>query len=252
VVAPILVSSFALASAAGAAPDLEDRCRIAKLNAIAAATSAGLRCHVQALRRGETVDDACLLRDRLSRAFARAERLAPCPPTLGDAQLAVLAFVTAQGASVNPPSPTPTAVPVPTPTPGCGNGVTEPGESCDGGPYCTTSCAFAFPDLCCEFGPVCIAVADIAGADQCFLAGGTPRVGARCVSSDPQCEEGSPCAGACAPTTFPPTEFCCGAGGGCTERTLPDTESLARLLIECGAGGVVQGACVAGSCVPGG
>jgi len=250
--AAALVVCLLAAGAARAAQDPADRCRVAKLTAIAAAASGGLRCHSGAIRRGgPAADPACLqaVAARLASAFQRAERRAGCPPTAAQAQASIEAFVAARAAEVRQ---TPPPAPTPTPVPGCGNGVTDPGERCDGGPYCDASCAFAFPDLCCSFAPVCVALDDIAGADQCFLSGGTPRVGTRCVSTDPECEPGSPCPGACTPSTFPPTSFCCDTGGSCTASTLSDTEGLAALLMQCGPGAVTEGACVAGSCVPGG
>jgi len=249
-IAALALSLFLFASGEAAALDAAGRCRVTKLGAIAAATGAGLRCHVQAIRRGlAAAEPACLdgVDERLARAFARAERGGGCPPALAGTQSAVRVFVAARAGEAVP-GPTPT----PMPSPGCGNGATEPGESCDGGTYCDPSCSFAFPDLCCSFAPVCIAVADVSEADQCFLAGGTPRLGTRCVTADPQCEEGTPCVGSCEPTSFPATAFCCDGGSGCTESTLSDTEALSALLVQCGAGAVVQGACVAGSCVPGG
>jgi hypothetical protein len=120
------------------------------------------------------------------------------------------------------------------------------------GSYCDAGCNFAFPSLCCSLASLCVALADIPQADQCFLAGGTPRIGTSCVSPDPECVPGQPCAGACRPATFAPPDFCCAGGAACTQRTLSDTESLASLLLQCGGTQVVERACVAGSCVSGG
>lgn len=267
---PVSIFVLVLLAAVPAAASLSgtERCRIAKLSAISAATATGLRCWSQAIRQGRSGPDLeCVLPPdgKLQRAFARAEKHGPCPPTALDAGLSIFAFVSAQGASVLPP-PVPTATPTPAPTaspapspdasatppPGCGNGLVEPGEHCDGGPYCDAGCGFAFPSLCCGFASLCIALADIPQADQCFLAGGTPRIGATCVPTDPSCAAGQPCVGACQPTSFAATQFCCDGGDACTQRTLSDTEGVASLLLQCGASGVVEGTCVAGSCVPGG
>lgn len=262
----IVVLVLIAVAPAAASPSGTDRCRIAKLSAISAATAAGLRCWTQAIRQGRSGPDLeCVLPPdgKLQRAFARAEKHGPCAPTALEAGLSIVAFVNAQGASVVPPpvatpTPGPTVSPTPspgasaTPPPGCGNGVVESGERCDGGPYCDAGCGFAFPSLCCDYLSLCIALADIPQADQCFLAGGTPRIGTTCVSPDPSCVAGQPCTGACEPTTFAATAFCCDAGDACTQQTLSDTESLASLLLQCGAAGVVEGTCVDGSCVPGG
>ena len=239
---------------AGAAPlSAAERCRVVKIGGISASTVAHLGCVAQAVKHARPVAASCVANAdaKLVRAFTRAEKVASCPPSLASAQADIASFVATQSAAVLA-TPTPTATPAATPLPGCGNGLTEPGENCDGGPYCDASCNFAFPQLCCEFGPVCVAVPDIPSGDQCFLAGGTPRIGARCIALDPGCPEGDPCAGSCTPDVFPATAFCCDGGSGCTQSTFSDTESLSFVLLQCGLEGVIQGTCVAGSCVPGG
>lgn len=237
-----------------------ERCRIAKLDAIAAGTSGALRCWSQALRRGRVVAaPACLAaaEAKLVRRFAQADVVGTCPPTAGVAIDAISTYVAARVESTMPVAtvtPGPSATPSVTsmPATGCGNGTVEVGEHCDGGPYCDATCGFAFPSLCCAVGQqACIALAEIAQADQCFLAGATPHVGASCVSPDPSCVPGQPCAGACEPATFAATHFCCESGGTCSERTLSNTESLASFLLQCGAATLVEGRCVADGCVPG-
>lgn len=263
-----LLPTLLTATPASAALSGTDRCRIAKLNAIAAETTRLLRCWVKAIRRGEPPEPTCLVQpppSKLQRAFERAERHGPCPPTVFEAQLATLAFANAQAQSVSsPPTPTPTPTATPTPTPTlspsptpappvtCGDGVVDPGENCDGGPYCDAGCNFAFPSLCCEFATVCAAPVDIAQAEDCSAVGGTLRIGTTCVPDGGPCPPGQFCAGACEATTFPPTDFCCDGGGACTQSTHSSTESLSSLLILCGPEAVVEGTCVAGSCVPGG
>ncbi|MBY0277621.1 hypothetical protein K2Z84_19990 [Candidatus Binatia bacterium] len=238
----------------------DERCRITKLDAIAASTSGALRCWSQALRRGGVVAaPACLAaaEAKLVRRFAQADGGDACPPTVEAAIDAISAYVAARVESTLPVAtvtPAPSATPSVTPSAatGCGNGAVEPGEHCDGGPYCDATCGFAFPSLCCAIGQqACMALADIAQADQCFLAGATPHIGASCVSPDPSCVPGQPCAGACTPATFAETRFCCDGGGTCSERTLSNTESLASFLLQCGPATLVEGRCVAGSCVPG-
>jgi hypothetical protein len=254
----VLVPLLACPVTSSAAPrSVGERCRIAKLDAIGTATAGELRCWSQGLRRGRSdADPACLAAAdaKLVRAFARADGDGACPPAAADAAQAITSFVAAQAASTSPPVAT--ATPAPTATPsgsgGCGNGIVEEGEHCDGGPYCDPSCSFAFPSLCCGIGTqACVALDDITDADQCFLAGGTPHVGASCVSPDPTCVQGQPCAGTCQPATFAATTFCCDGGTSCTERTLSDTESLGSYLLQCGSAGLVEGSCVAGDCLPG-
>lgn len=245
---------------AASRPSPDARCRIAKLDAIAAATAGALRCWSQSLRRGHVeAAPACLAaaEAKLVRRFARADAGGACPPAAAAAIDAISTYVAARVESTMPVAtvtPAPSAAPSVSPTAatGCGNGTVEAGEHCDGGPYCDATCAFAFPSLCCAIGQqACMALADITQADQCYLAGATPHIGASCVASDPSCVPGQPCAGACAPATFAATRFCCDGGGTCSERTLSDTESVASFLVQCGAATLVEGRCVAGSCVPG-
>lgn len=117
---------------------------------------AHLRCHGRALAQGSPVQLSCLAvaDNRLAKAFARAERRAACPPALESAQAQSEAFVAALVASAEPTpaptaSPTPTPVPTPSPTPGCGNGIVDPGEQCDGQSFCGPSCVVPFPTVCC-------------------------------------------------------------------------------------------------------
>jgi hypothetical protein len=254
----VLVPLLVLPAPAAASPrSAAERCRIAKLDAIAMATAGALRCWSQSVRRGgSSADPACLAAAdaKLARAFARADKKGACPPAIADAAQSIATFVAAQAASTAPPAATATPAPTATPSgsPGCGNGVVDAGEHCDGGTYCTPTCGFAFPSLCCEItAEACIAIADITQADNCFLAGLTPHTGASCVSPDPSCVDGEPCAGSCQPATFPATTFCCDGGSSCSERTLTNTESLSSFLLQCGFSGLVEGSCVAGSCVPG-
>ena len=259
-VTTVVVTALSLCCqvASAAAPGDAQRCRTTKLAAIATNVTAGLRCVAQRVKENAPdVDPVCLARadDKLARVFARADRLGACPPALAEARAAIASFVAAQAAIVLA-GPTPTPLPTPVPTPagsaGCGNGITDAGENCDGGPYCDASCNFAFPKACCDFGPVCVSIPDIPHADQCFLNGGVPRLGTVCGAGDPECVPGQFCAGPCVAETFPPTKFCCDGGAACGESTLANTEAVASLLLQCGLEGVVQGSCVAGHCIPGG
>ncbi len=195
---------------------------------------------------------------KLQRAFERAEKLGSCPPTLIDAQLSTLAFAAQirSGGLPGTPTPTPTPSPSPSPTPPppvtCGDGVVDPGESCDGGPCCDAESSFAFPSACCELGALCLAPVDVREAQECSAVGGTLRIETTCVGAGGPCPPGQLCPGACEAATFPPTELCCDGGGSCTQSTHSSSETLASLLLMCGPEAVVEGTCVDGRCVPGG
>jgi hypothetical protein len=256
----LVVLSVHAGVAQSAALTRAERCRVGKLAAVGVAVAASLRCVARAVREhASAVDASCLATadERLARAFARVEarNAGPCAPDLAAARADVAALVNAQASVVlATPTPAPSATPGPTgvASPGCGNGIVEAGEKCDGASYCDPSCNFAFPRGCCAIANVCTTIPDIATGDQCFLAGGMPSLGSDC-GEPPPCPVGEVCGGGCTPRTFPPTTFCCDLGATCTESTLSDAQSLASLLLsECGVGGLVQGTCDVDHCVPGG
>lgn len=123
-------------SEALAGPGPGERCRMLKLSATGARARELLRCHVRAIGFAMQAVPACLAAAdaKLARAFARAERQALCRRALAVAQAGSIGFVASLLASAEP-TPVPTPSPTPSPSPmftGCGNGVVEPGEPCDG------------------------------------------------------------------------------------------------------------------------
>lgn len=175
----------------------------------------------------------------------------------GGCVLALLALVTACGndGSGGDGSPTPTPTPIPTatarPTPGCGNGLVDPGEFCDGEDFCT-DCGFV-ASFCCE-------LADVDGGTACGVTGFSPQacvtVGSGRFVPGSTCE-GSSCNpdaglcrhdGRCAIQAIEPVSVCCqSAGDGCTASIVSDTNALAELAFY-GCDGTDTGRAVIGNC----
>lgn len=251
-----------LAPESFAAPDAGERCRMIKLSAAGAHAREVLRCHVRAIGFAMATVPSCLAAAdaKFARTFARAEAKTSCPPSLAAAQATSAQFVADLLASAAP-TPVPTHSPTPGPSPmftGCGNGLVETGEQCDGQAYCGPSCSFGLPTVCC--GPVgfCVDGPFPVTADQCFLAGLPYVLGAVCEPSTPDCQERAACEGSCAPeVTFPATSVCCELTAGCADDTIDDTIELWQFVFQgcIQAGGTVSGlgSCGAGgSCIPGG
>jgi len=245
--------------AAGGA-DAGERCRMLKLSATGTHARELVRCHVRAIGLGMTVVPACLASAdaKLARTFARAEKVVGCPPALAAAQAESEQFV-ATLLSRAEPTPVPTPSPTPSPSPqftGCGNGVVETGEQCDGQSYCGASCSFALPTVCC--GPVgfCIEGPFPTLADQCFLQGVPVTLGAVCAPSEPGCSPTGGCEGSCTPeATFPTRGVCCELANGCTEALIDDTVDLWQFVVQgcLQSGGTARlGTCGGGGdCIPG-
>jgi hypothetical protein len=257
----LVVVVVLLAAGAQGKPDAGERCRMLKLGATGAYVRDLLRCHVRGLGFGLPPVPSCLAAAdaKLVRTFARAEKLATCGPSLSGAQGSASSLVATLVASAAP-TPVPTPAPTPTPSPmftGCGNGVVESGEQCDGQQFCAPGCSFAPPTVCC--GPVgfCLEGEFPATADQCFLAGVPYVLGAVCTPDDPGCSPTSGCAGTCTPeATFAPTSVCCELAAGCADETVGDTVALWEFVFQgClqSSGTAVVGTCAAGGdCQPGG
>jgi len=256
----MLVVTGGLGSVALAAPDAGERCRMVKLSAAGAHARELLRCHVRGIRVALPAVPACLAAAdaKLARSFARAEARATCPPSLAAAHAASAGFV-AELLAVAAPTPVPTPSPTPSPSPmftGCGNGVVEAGEQCDGQAYCAPSCTFALPTVCCESTGFCADGPFPATADQCFLSGVPFTLGAACELISPDCEPAHAC-GICVPeATFPVTSVCCQHAASCTDDTIEDTVELWRFVfqgcLQVGGSSVTLGTCGGAACVPGG
>jgi hypothetical protein len=257
----LAVVVLVVAGPAPAASSAGERCRVAKLVATAVHAAGVVRCRARAIARGSTVSDACLgaADARLARAFARAEEKAPCPPVLDDARAQSIVFVTALLASAQP-TPQPTATPGPSPTPastGCGNGVVESGEQCDGQPFCAPTCSLASPTVCCGPAGFCIEGPFPGLADTCGGQGIPYVLGALCEPSTPPCDPVQGCEGTCRPeSTFPPASVCCEMSSGCGQQTIDDSIELWTYVVQqcllAGGSSVVVGTCApSGDCAPG-
>jgi hypothetical protein len=140
----------------------------------------------------------------------------------------------------------------------CGNGVIDPGEMCDGEPFCTPMCEVEVY-TCCQVpnAPECTGVCSPVGMSCLACAPNTMHLG-----SHPQWT--GPCPGAgdragtgtCAPPDpVGPLSVCCSlVGGGCWETAVTTTAELQSAVILCvytqGTSAPVIGTCVAGACVP--
>lgn len=137
---------------------------------------------------------------------------------------------------------------------GCGNGVRETGEPCDGGAYCTPDCTFPSPSPgCCQAQASCRAadgfVLYFSLYSYCGPAGlpdaQAPVPGGICSAS-----------GTCDVLPVQPVPFCCQVGGACSGETAADTGDLWNFRNVCvgSQGGTVVPAAVCGAggtCEPG-
>lgn len=155
-------------------------------------------------------------------------------------------FVACGGDGSTDPAPTPSSVPTavatasPRPTPGCGNGIIDDGEFCDGHDFCPANCSSA-PSACCENddsrngGTYCGQVG-FPSPQGCNSQFGRFSVGTTCTGSS--CDEVNGVCngdGQCASTPIEPVTICCQLDASCDEGTFTDTEALAQFtFIHCG------------------
>jgi hypothetical protein len=107
------------------------------------------------------------------------------------------------------------------PAPVCGNGIVEPGEACDGGPFCAPDC-FADVPNCCSGAGQCIDAPGFSLFNNLFfyctavLPGSAPAPGDICRPD-----------GSCSPEPIePPISVCCQGSGSCYDATVSSTAAL--------------------------
>lgn len=184
------------------------------------------------------------------------------PPRVARTGLSLVALLAlACGSRGGASAPTPSPDPTPRPTPGCGNGIVDPGEFCDGQEFCS-ECGLSVGG-CCEISLPddgtrgCLATG-IAAARPCLeIASGNFSIGTTC--------EGEPCGigdttachrSPCRDTAIAPVSVCCEPDeGGCDELLAETVSELATFAIfDCSAtrdATAVLGNCRDGRCVPG-
>jgi hypothetical protein len=148
------------------------------------------------------------------------------------------------------PTPSASPAPMPRPTPGCGNGIVDDGEFCDGEDFCV-ECQL-FGDGCCELadpdaGTTCVEMFG-PSPHACVDSHGTFSVGASCEASSCDPATGICQAGHCVTHPIEPVSVCCQLdAGGCMDTVASDTATLAEFAIfQCSGTGL--GTAVIASC----
>ncbi|HEY8515550.1 MAG TPA: hypothetical protein VIS07_08555 [Candidatus Binatia bacterium] len=135
----------------------------------------------------------------------------------------------------NKSQPTPTPVATPRPTPGCGNGIVDPGEFCDGQDFCV-DCQVEL-NGCCEFsdgsgGSIC-ATQSLSPQACVTVGGGRFSVGRTCRGSD--CSDGT-CFGdgRCVSDPITPVSICCQVTDNtCYDAIVSTTDELGKFIDDC-------------------
>jgi len=152
------------------------------------------------------------------------------------------------------PTPAPTVAPTatPRPTPGCGNGIVDDGEFCDGEDFCSTDCSLVVSACCEGRSSETETFCGQLGAPSpraCNESGGTFSVGTICSGSSCDADAGV-CRGDghCASAPIDAVSVCCQRDGSCEDGVFTDTGALAQFAFwDCGVG-FESGTAVLGVC----
>lgn len=114
--------------------------------------------------------------------------------------------------------------------PVCGNGILEPGERCDGSPFCTAECFIDIPS-CCSAPDQCIDAPSFSLLSSIFTY---------CTTNFPQWTEvvpGGVCRpdGSCSREPIAPLAVCCQRAGTCEGATVTETGDLYNFFSACQA-----------------
>ncbi len=230
----------AAGAAAGCTPYLRAggdlACRLAKLRAASRMSIGRLDCHRESVRTGAPLAD-CFARQaaKFLAAYAHAERPSGF---CGDAFNGTAEQI--EGRVDRCVSLA--AVPL-----SCGNGELDPGEQCDGQPFCQPfACGINLP-VCCQLPmpPEGACVATLPAVEVCMSLGGTLGVG---FCPDNPCPGDSfpGCMiGVCADPPIPPTSACCQQGDTCKASSVASTLGLRSELLACATSG---GTATLGTC----
>jgi hypothetical protein len=217
-------------------------CRLAKLRAAEAKSIGKLRCYREGVRTGKPLDECfAAVEARFLAAFAQAERDGVCGDPFNGTAEAIERRVD-QCVFL-------AAVPL-----SCGNGQIDPGEQCDGQPFCRPVVCQIFLPQCCQFGspPNALCVATDVAIELCGDNGGSVGVG---FCADAPCP-GDPfpgcMVGACGDPPIADTRVCCLLGDTCQGSSVATTLGLRSALLACSTSGgtAALGTCgVDGSCI---
>ena len=134
---------------------------------------------------------------------------------------------------------------------GCGNGMRDPGEPCDGGAYCTTGCTFPSPSPgCCQQEASCRPADGFVLFYSLYSYCGATSFDATVRGG--LCSAG----GTCEVLPIDPVPLCCQLAGTCSDVTASDTTGLwsfRNVCVGSQGGNVVHGSVCGstGMCEPG-
>jgi hypothetical protein len=123
----------------------------------------------------------------------------------------------------------PTTTTTTTLPPVCGNGVHEPGEYCDGEPFCTPNCFLDIP-ACCSTATQCVDVAGYSLESEIFLQCDQALPGWTNVLPGGICQPDGSCA---TEAIAPPLDVCCQHAASCEDDAVADTHDLYNFDSAC-------------------